>query len=264
MSWFQGHLRSWGLAQLVACRRSGVNPGSRGRAGWYREWEHSVIEEVATQTCVPSSSWSGWRWKRDCGTVSVGKVSGQAAVSTCIIVIRGPRVWVSQPAPGLPTTTTLNTMTTFVKANCHCKLNVFNIAFATNSLPISNDLCHCSSCRHSTGQLMVEQVKFVGTPLSATNEPIDYSGLTAYKTSTSAIRWFCKRCSAHILWSYTTTPEAWCVAVGALERTEGIVGRAPGEAPTLNGYVRQDNVIFVAAGETGESKGATKGKERLI
>ncbi|GLB42268.1 putative glutathione-dependent formaldehyde-activating enzyme [Lyophyllum shimeji] len=69
---------------------------------------------------------------------------------------------------------------------------------------------------------MVNHVKMVGKPLTTTNEPIDFSGLIAYKTSTTAVRWFCKRCSAHILWHYID-PENWCVAVGALERTEGIV-----------------------------------------
>lgn len=115
-------------------------------------------------------------------------------------------------------------MLTFVKASCHCGLNAFNIGFLTEKLPISNDLCHCTSCRHCTGQLAINHVSFEGVPLSlATNEPSDLKHLTPYKTSTSAVRWFCRTCSAHILWEYIGSKTGWCVAVGALERVEGIV-----------------------------------------
>ncbi|KAG6908011.1 hypothetical protein DXG01_006546 [Tephrocybe rancida] len=120
-------------------------------------------------------------------------------------------------------------MFTFVKASCHCGANAFNIAFETDSLPISNDLCHCTSCRHSTGQLMINHVGFVGVPLApnSTSEPADLSNLTPYKTSNIATRWFCSRCSAHILWEYNNTTEpSWCIAAGTLERTEGIVKSA--------------------------------------
>ncbi|KAF5379105.1 hypothetical protein D9615_005955 [Tricholomella constricta] len=136
-------------------------------------------------------------------------------------------------------------MTTVVKARCHCGLNSFNIPFATASLPITNDLCHCTSCQHSTGQLMVNHVAFLGAPLSGSaatdsNEPADLSTLTPYKTSASATRWFCSRCSAHILWEYNnTTHPSWCVAVGTLERTEGIVktGYHIWVADTLDGGI---------------------------
>lgn len=112
---------------------------------------------------------------------------------------------------------------TFVNARCHCGRNCFKIGFLTSVLPISNDLCHCTSCRHSTGQLAINHVGFDGVPLSqSTDEPADLTHLTPYKTSDSATRWFCSTCSAHILWEYTE-PASWCVAVGSLERVEGIV-----------------------------------------
>ncbi|KAG5646363.1 hypothetical protein DXG03_003686 [Asterophora parasitica] len=118
-------------------------------------------------------------------------------------------------------------MSTPVKASCHCGLNSFTIPFTTDSLPVLNDLCHCSSCRHATGQLTVNYVPFPGVPLtSATSEPADLkSTLTSYTIGPIATRWFCRQCSAHILWEYTNkdAPSQWCIAVGTLERTEGIV-----------------------------------------
>ncbi|KAG6917458.1 hypothetical protein DXG01_002435 [Tephrocybe rancida] len=117
-------------------------------------------------------------------------------------------------------------MTTFVKASCHCGLNVFNVAFATDSLPVTNDLCHCNSCRHSTGQLMANFVPIFGVPLASasTADPADLSTLTTYSSSTVGTRRFCGRCSAHVLWEFhKDTESSWCVASGTLERIEGIV-----------------------------------------
>ncbi|KAG5639853.1 hypothetical protein DXG03_002811, partial [Asterophora parasitica] len=118
-------------------------------------------------------------------------------------------------------------MTTFVKAACHCGLNSFTIPFITASLPIRNILCHCSSCRRATGQLTANYVYFLGVPLaSATNEPADLkSTLTSYTIGPIATRWFCRQCSAHILWEqiHKDALSLWCVAVGTLERTENIV-----------------------------------------
>ncbi|RDB27838.1 hypothetical protein Hypma_002322 [Hypsizygus marmoreus] len=115
-------------------------------------------------------------------------------------------------------------MMTFVKASCHCGRNTFKVAFPTASLPIINDACHCTSCRHSTGQLTVIQAGFDGVPLSPeTNNPASLSNLTPYKTSESATRWFCSTCSAHVLWQYTAPEVSWCISTGALEKTEGIV-----------------------------------------
>jgi hypothetical protein len=115
-------------------------------------------------------------------------------------------------------------MTTFVKASCHCGLNAFNIAFPSASLPIANDLCHCNTCCHCSGQLAVNYVRFDGVPLSlATNLPDDLKYLTPYKTF-GAVRYFCSRCSAYVFWRHTAKQErGWCIAVGLLEKVEGIV-----------------------------------------
>ncbi|KDR80158.1 hypothetical protein GALMADRAFT_242419 [Galerina marginata CBS 339.88] len=166
-------------------------------------------------------------------------------------------------------------MTTYVNGGCHCDLNTFRVAFDTASLPISEYLCHCNTCRHSSGQLAVHQVSISGVPLtripkSSSRSPSpsprgseygyhDESGhrngggnrnghgaallappsiqitypeipfhlgdLTSYRTSPDVTRYFCTSCSAHLFCVDHIAPgeDAWAVAAGALERTEGIV-----------------------------------------
>ncbi|KAG6828564.1 hypothetical protein H0H92_007548 [Tricholoma furcatifolium] len=116
-------------------------------------------------------------------------------------------------------------MSTHVKAGCHCGLNVFNVAFATESLPYPSGLCHCSFCRHSTGVLATNFALINGAPLSPdSTDPADLTTLTAYKTSAIVNRWFCGRCSTHLLCEILLEHQhLWCIAAGALERTEGIV-----------------------------------------
>ncbi|TEB23356.1 hypothetical protein FA13DRAFT_1418703 [Coprinellus micaceus] len=136
---------------------------------------------------------------------------------------------------------------TYVKVACHCGLNELRAGFATDQLPISNDLCHCNTCRHSSGQLAVYHVSVSTLVCVDSDEPFHVDGhggecpspdgdgdLVAYRTSENAIRYFCSMCSAHLIFRYLGTPREegeggeregafWCVAAGALERTEGIV-----------------------------------------
>ena len=120
---------------------------------------------------------------------------------------------------------------TYVKATCHCGLNALRAGFPTESLPISSDLCHCSSCRHSSGQMAVYHVSVVSLLCAEIDEPFHAHGLhedgdlVAYQTSETAINYFCRVCSSHLLFQSLRKPEGegWCVAAGALEKTEGIV-----------------------------------------
>ncbi|RXW22165.1 hypothetical protein EST38_g3674 [Candolleomyces aberdarensis] len=132
---------------------------------------------------------------------------------------------------------------TYVKVACHCGLNEFRAGFPTDALPISNDLCHCSACRHSSGQMAVYHVNIVSLLCADTDEPFHVDGsdgqcisngdgdLIPYKTSENGTRYFCSACSAQLIFhSVGKLTEGgkregayWCVAAGALERTEGIV-----------------------------------------
>ncbi|KAG6816013.1 hypothetical protein H0H87_009465 [Tephrocybe sp. NHM501043] len=112
---------------------------------------------------------------------------------------------------------------------------------------------------------MVNHVRIVGVPLApnSTLEPANLSTLTPYKSSTTATRWFCGRCSSHILWEYNNTAQpSWCVAAGALERTGGIVnsthhiwvgdtldGGIADHLPTIDGNQLPRYAAGVTAGE---------------
>jgi len=117
---------------------------------------------------------------------------------------------------------------TYVKASCHCGLNNFQLAFTTSKLPQSTDLCHCNTCRHVTGTMGLHFAVAHGKPLAAdtgftpqTHKPADLSNLTEYTTSDILKRYFCKKCSAYVLYYYHKG--IWLVSTGALEKTEGIV-----------------------------------------
>jgi hypothetical protein len=93
--------------------------------------------------------------------------------------------------------------------------------------------------------MAVYHVNVVSLLCADTNEPfhVDGSGgecvspggdgdLVPYQTSENAVRYFCSTCSAHLIFRYLGKPSEeggeregayWCVAAGALERTEGIV-----------------------------------------
>ncbi|KAF9051323.1 hypothetical protein BJ165DRAFT_1316855, partial [Panaeolus papilionaceus] len=103
------------------------------------------------------------------------------------------------------------------------------------SLPILNDLCHCTTCRHASGQLAVYHVSMLGPPLASASPNISRN--RDYRTSPGVTRLFCRACSAQLFFIYTPSQDEtlanstaksrqawkWCVAGGALERTAGIV-----------------------------------------
>ncbi|KAF9474597.1 hypothetical protein BDN70DRAFT_308805 [Pholiota conissans] len=178
-------------------------------------------------------------------------------------------------------------MTTYVNASCQCELNAFRVTFDTTFLPISNEICHCSTCRHSSGQMALCHVAIEGVPLNRANGlsvhssrsssrsgfrniddiersssrprketgihhhpsptlalnagciarpilevgeehemPYDLGDMTAYKTSPDVTRYFCTSCSAQLFWvHHMDDGDVWKVAVGVLDRTEGVVKR---------------------------------------
>lgn len=134
--------------------------------------------------------------------------------------------------------------TAYVKARCHCGLNELRVGFNTSRLPISNGLCHCNSCRHSSGQMSVYHVPVDSLLCADSDEPFhvgpstrcDGDGdLVAYQTSKSAVRYSCVVCSAQLLFHHLGSLKdgseedreegeyMMCVAAGALEKVEGIV-----------------------------------------
>ncbi|KAF9010132.1 Mss4-like protein [Cyathus striatus] len=118
-----------------------------------------------------------------------------------------------------------NHIYTYLKASCHCGLNQFRVAFRTENLPIPCDLCHCDSCRHSSGQMMAYYIKVAGPPVAMfDNAPADLGDLAEYQTGPHSWRYFCTVCSAHMLWVSRMDPDIhlYYVASGVLERVTGI------------------------------------------
>ncbi|KAH6914681.1 Mss4-like protein [Coprinopsis sp. MPI-PUGE-AT-0042] len=120
-------------------------------------------------------------------------------------------------------------MTTFVKGSCHCGANTFKVPFKTDSLPKESWLCHCNTCRHTTGQMAYMDLAMNGQPVSidSTEENqifFSLNNLSGFKSSCSITRYFCKTCSAHVFESRTKEPEGdWAVVPGTLEKVDGIV-----------------------------------------
>jgi hypothetical protein len=118
---------------------------------------------------------------------------------------------------------------TFVRTKCHCGLNDFFSSFLSSELPISTSICHCSSCRHVTGQTHAIYVEMAGPPLSSASTMADQAvadlcGLIVYASSGKGTRYFCKTCGAHMYFKDDTGDTAvWEVSAGVLERFEGIV-----------------------------------------
>ena len=119
-------------------------------------------------------------------------------------------------------------LSTLIKAKCHCGTNVFQVPFKNSELPIAPVMCHCNSCRHITGQLLVHAVTMDGIPLSIDSDPNsrkpgDLSRLKIYTASERIKRYFCPICSAYLFYETNGPNKKWMVSTGALESVEGIV-----------------------------------------
>ncbi|KAJ3518965.1 hypothetical protein NMY22_g13419 [Coprinellus aureogranulatus] len=138
-------------------------------------------------------------------------------------------------------------MITLIPARCHCARNQFKIPFDGSSLPRSGIMCHCNTCRHSTGSMGYYNVRIDGpqVPLSAesTDEnhiPADLSNLTVYRASATAERYYCSTCSAHMFFRWQSEAEGtdrWGIMTGCLDRIDGVVTLAQHEfvGDTLDG-----------------------------
>lgn len=122
-------------------------------------------------------------------------------------------------------------MTTLISARCHCAHNKFKIPFDASSLPRPALMCHCNTCRHSTGSMGYCNVRIDGpqVPLSIESTDgnhisADLSNLAEYRASSTAVRYFCNTCSAHMFFRWKAEGEdRWGVMTGCLERIDGVV-----------------------------------------
>ncbi|KAH6917787.1 hypothetical protein BKA70DRAFT_882 [Coprinopsis sp. MPI-PUGE-AT-0042] len=126
---------------------------------------------------------------------------------------------------------------TYIRGGCHCRLNTFRVGFKTSRLPIEYDLCHCSSCKHVTGQMAGSLVAVSNVFHHDADVPFHLGkgldgNFVIYQTSQKANRYFCSVCSAHLFFEYLAAPAsgeegggeaAIYVATGALEKADGVI-----------------------------------------
>ena len=107
-----------------------------------------------------------------------------------------------------------------IRARCHCGLADYSISLPESSFPLKSALCHCSSCRHSSGHA------FVTWAVIPTESPPDTSHLTQYASSSTADRYFCPVCGASVLNVDRGNDQSeWEFATGIMDRTEGLLNR---------------------------------------
>ena len=110
------------------------------------------------------------------------------------------------------------------KVECHCRLISFSISIPSSSLPLKAAICHCHSCRHTTGQLFAT---FAVIPLPLPSNLLGSDNLIKYAVSTCE-RWSCRRCGASVInIDRASDPEEWEVSTGALNfaSEEGLNGK---------------------------------------
>lgn len=162
-----------------------------------------------------------------------------------------------------------------LKFHCHCNLASYTLSVPSSSLPLGSAICHCSSCRHVTGQLAGS---FVALPPQV---ELDVSHLTRYASSEWYTRYFCPRCGADVA-NYAGGKWRLCTglldkevfAKGWLERKQIFVeGAGDGGMsvwlPGLDkmtggaeGMPPEKGTYFVPRETNGSSKGA-RGEEKV-
>lgn len=105
-----------------------------------------------------------------------------------------------------------------VHIRCHCQLVSFPLDIPYAAFPLKSSLCHCDSCRHSTGLLFAT---WAVIPLPVP-EILASGHLVRYDSSSTCQRWFCKRCGASAInIDKGTRVEEWEVATGLLHLMDG-------------------------------------------
>lgn len=101
-----------------------------------------------------------------------------------------------------------------VLIRCHCGQLSEEVQLS-QTIPVESFLCHCNSCRHSTGALT-----FAGLGLASPPVDIFTTKLTKYASSDKLWRYFCETCGTHVCY-YVTTEDRWNVCSGAVEQVIG-------------------------------------------
>ncbi|KAJ0104325.1 uncharacterized protein J7T55_009490 [Diaporthe amygdali] len=102
-----------------------------------------------------------------------------------------------------------------IMAECLCKAHSFSPEVSKSKLPLECNVCHCDSCRHSTGALYVVETTWP-QPL----EDVDLSGLHKYQFSDNIAYRFCGTCSTLMFYESRKYPSKLGTFSGPLKNTD--------------------------------------------
>ena len=102
-----------------------------------------------------------------------------------------------------------------ITAECLCKNNIFSTKVSASQLPLEGSICHCDSCRHSTGGLYV-----VAAIWPQPRETLDITGLQRYHFSPNITYRFCGTCSTLMFYESKEHPSQLGVFTGTLKNID--------------------------------------------
>ena len=98
---------------------------------------------------------------------------------------------------------------------CLCKAHTFTCEIARSKLPLESNICHCDSCRHSSGALHVAK-----TTWPQPREAVDITGLSKYQFSTDVTYRFCGKCSTPLFYESQRHQSKLGVFTGSLKNID--------------------------------------------
>jgi hypothetical protein len=97
--------------------------------------------------------------------------------------------------------------TSLASLTCLCGvISVPATILAEPNLPLSTGICHCNSCRYTTGSLGA-----AFPPLNSSPPQDTLSKLTAYHSSDDVVRYFCSRCGCHCFCCVLSDKQWFCL-----------------------------------------------------
>ncbi|KAK5048608.1 hypothetical protein LTR84_005699 [Exophiala bonariae] len=117
---------------------------------------------------------------------------------------------------------------------CHCgAIHEPATLLRSDTLPITNDFCHCSMCRFSTGSLGAWFAGLKGRPSEKS-----LSNAKAYSATDVAARYFCKTCGCSVF-VHMQQEDRWIACAGIVE----VEGDGEGNGKPGDRYGKEDRNI---------------------
>ena len=102
--------------------------------------------------------------------------------------------------------------------SCLCRQVKVSFDVPRSKLPLRSHICHCSSCRHNSGQICITH-----TLAPPDSSPLRISGpLSTYISTPTSRRHFCSHCGSSVYDSDTEDPDI-VFSPALLAKTEGII-----------------------------------------